>query len=66
MTKSELIDKLCTKNSEISTRDVEYGCRIIIDSMAEQLINKQRIEIRGFGSFSSSYVPSLLRLSSLS
>jgi thiamine transport system permease protein len=52
MTKSELMDKLCTLNVAISAKDVELGCRVIIDSMAERLVSKGRIEIRGFGSFS--------------
>lgn len=53
MTKSDLIDKLCTGNPELSAKDVELGGNIILESMSEQLSKPNgRIEIRGFGSFS--------------
>ncbi len=52
MTKSDLIDILCTKNAKLSTKDVELGCKEILDSLSDTLIDRERIEIRGFGSFS--------------
>jgi len=52
MTKSELIDKLATVTPKLSVKDVELGVRKILDCMVSTLKNKNRIEIRGFGSFS--------------
>ena len=36
-------------------RDVEQAVRMILERMAKALVSKQRIEIRGFGSFSLHY-----------
>lgn len=52
MIKSSLTERLSSKNLHLSVKDVESGMRIIIDSLAETLAKKGRIEIRGFGSFS--------------
>ena len=52
MTKSDMVEKLCAKNLRLSARDVEFGSKIIVDSLAETLAKQGRIEIRGFGSFS--------------
>jgi integration host factor subunit beta len=55
MTKSELIELLSEKHNHLSVRDVEVGVKSIIDNMAESLSSGDRIEIRGFGSFSLHY-----------
>lgn len=52
MTKSELIDKLATLTPKLSVKDVELGVKKILECMVVTLKKKQRIEIRGFGSFS--------------
>ncbi len=51
MTKSELIDNLSLHHSQLSLRDVELGVKIILDRITEALVDDERIEIRGFGSF---------------
>jgi len=55
MTKSELIERLCTANAELATKDVEHSVKVILDQMVDTLATGDRIEIRGFGSFSLHY-----------
>ena len=55
MTKSELIDRIARKQSQLVHRDVELAVKAMIESMAESLSVGGRIEIRGFGSFSLHY-----------
>ncbi|GHB74808.1 integration host factor subunit beta [Psychrosphaera saromensis] len=55
MTKSELIEALAEKYPNLPIKDVELGVKSIIDNMAETLAAGERIEIRGFGSFSLHY-----------
>lgn len=55
MTKSELIERLCTANSQLATKDVEQSVKVILDQMVDTLATGDRIEIRGFGSFSLHY-----------
>ena len=52
MTKSELIERIAQKQSQLFYRDVELAVKAIIEHMAECLAGGGRIEIRGFGSFS--------------
>ncbi len=52
MTKSELIDALAMKHTHLLQKDVEISVKIILEYMANTLSNGERIEIRGFGSFS--------------
>lgn len=55
MTKSELIEKIAINQDQLPARDVEQAVRMILERMAKALVSKQRIEIRGFGSFSLHY-----------
>lgn len=55
MTKSELIEKLAKKQPHLAQKDVELAVKCIIEQMSEALANGERIEIRGFGSFSLHY-----------
>ena len=52
MTKSELIELIARKQTQFSQKDVEIAVNQILDSMIETLSKGERIEIRGFGSFS--------------
>ncbi|RUO36562.1 integration host factor subunit beta [Aliidiomarina sanyensis] len=52
MTKSELIEILIAKQPELQPKDVERGVREILEVMVHALADGDRIEIRGFGSFS--------------
>ena len=55
MTKSELIEKIAISQDQLPPRDVEQAVRMILERMTKALVGKQRIEIRGFGSFSLHY-----------
>ncbi|MBF0266031.1 MAG: integration host factor subunit beta [Gammaproteobacteria bacterium] len=52
MTKSELIENLAMKHTHLNLIDVESSVKIILEHMAQSLSKGERIEIRGFGSFS--------------
>jgi integration host factor subunit beta len=55
MTKSELIEKIAARQLQLSTKDVELAVKSLIEQMSESLSSGDRIEIRGFGSFSLHY-----------
>ena len=57
MTKSELIEALAQKQSQLAYKDVELAVKTMLDHMAMTLASGERIEIRGFGSFSLHYRP---------
>lgn len=57
MTKSELIEVLSRRQTQLAYRDVELAVKTILDHMAQTLSNGGRIEIRGFGSFALHYRP---------
>ena len=57
MTKSELIERLAQEQTQLAHRDVELAVKMILEHMAERLASGERIEIRGFGSFSLHYRP---------
>jgi integration host factor subunit beta len=52
MTKSELIDLLAEKQKHLAHLDVELAVKSILEHMSSALADGDRIEIRGFGSFS--------------
>ena len=52
MTKSELIEALAKKQPHLALKDVELAVKCIIEKMNQALSSGERIEIRGFGSFS--------------
>ncbi len=57
MTKSELIELIAQKQKHLSYKDVEFAVKTMIEQMAQTLASGERIEIRGFGSFSLHYRP---------
>ncbi len=57
MTKSELIEALAHKQSHLAFKDVELAVKCMIEQMSNALSAGERIEIRGFGSFSLHYRP---------
>lgn len=50
--KKELVDQI-SNDLEIHKQDVTVAVDIILDSMAEALSEGRRVELRGFGSFST-------------
>ena len=55
MTKSELIERVAARQLQLSAKDVELAVKAIIEQMSQTLASGNRIEIRGFGSFSLHY-----------
>ena len=52
MTKSELIACLAERYPQLVAKDADFAVKTILDAICEALALGQRIEIRGFGSFS--------------
>lgn len=52
MTKSELIESLARQLPHLAFKDVELAVNCVVEQMSETLSAGERIEIRGFGSFS--------------
>lgn len=52
MTKSELIELISRKQTQLSHNDVELAVNHMVDAMISAMAAGDRIEIRGFGSFS--------------
>lgn len=57
MTKSELIDLLAASQTHLAYKDVELAVKCILEHLGDALVGGERIEIRGFGSFSLHYRP---------
>jgi integration host factor subunit beta len=57
MTKSELIESIALKQKHLPAKDVELAVKHVLELLSESLANGERIEIRGFGSFSLHYRP---------
>lgn len=57
MTKSELIELLAKRQTHLAPRDIELAVKSILEHMSSALSAGERIEIRGFGSFSLHYRP---------
>lgn len=60
MTKSELIERIVaaqsqSSGSQLTSKDVELAVKTMLEQMSNALANGDRIEIRGFGSFSLHY-----------
>lgn len=57
MTKSDLISRLAERHPQLVLKDAEMAVKMILDVMTNSMTEGQRIEIRGFGSFSLNYRP---------
>jgi len=57
MTKSQLIEILSARHSQLAPKDAELAVKTMLDAMAQTLAKGDRIEIRGFGSFGLNYRP---------
>lgn len=55
MTKSELIERIAAKQPQLSIKDIELAVKAVLEHMSQTLATGERIEIRGFGSFSLHY-----------
>ncbi|PLX89378.1 MAG: integration host factor subunit beta [Desulfuromonas sp.] len=52
MTKSELIDRLSDEHHLLNKKDAESVINLIFNGIGDALATGDRVEIRGFGSFS--------------
>jgi integration host factor subunit beta len=59
LTKSELISKVAARQSLslLTEKDIELAIKALLEQMVEALAEGQRVEIRGFGSFSLHHRP---------
>ena len=57
MTKSELIEILSARQRHLASNDVELAVKSMLDQMTHSLAQGERIEVRGFGSFSLHFRP---------
>ena len=53
MIRSELVQKLCNDFPDLSQREVENVVSAFFDSITDQLATGGRVELRGFGAFST-------------
>jgi integration host factor subunit beta len=57
MTKSELIEILSRRQAHLKADDVDLAVKNLLEMMSNALTEGERIEIRGFGSFSLHFRP---------
>ena len=55
--KSEVIDRLAEKFPDLQIRDLKLAVGIMLEHITQALSSGERVEIRGFGSFSLHYHP---------
>ena len=57
MTRSKLIEKLTQTQTNLTPEDVDLAVREILEHMSATLAEGDRVEIRGFGSFTLHHRP---------
>ncbi|HEX5362061.1 MAG TPA: integration host factor subunit beta [Fluviicoccus sp.] len=57
LTKSALINRIASRQQLLTEKDVELAVKALVEQMVETLAEGERVEIRGFGSFSLHYRP---------
>ena len=53
MIRSELVHKLCTDFPDLTQREIEGVVTALFDNITDQLAQGGRVELRGFGAFST-------------
>ena len=53
MIRSELVQKIASENSDLRLEEVEKIVDVFFDSIVDQLASGGRVELRGFGAFST-------------
>jgi len=51
--RSELVQRLASENTDLSIKDVERIVDVFFDQISERLAEDGRVELRGFGAFST-------------
>ena len=57
MTRSELISMLAEQFDQLTQRDIKLAVEQITLAMSDALAQQQRVEVRGFGSFTVNHRP---------
>lgn len=57
VTRSELIELLGSRFPQLSQKDIEVSVKEILGCICQTLVEGNRVEIRGFGSFGLNYRP---------
>jgi integration host factor subunit beta len=57
MTRTELIQRLAELNPQLTQKDAELAVKVLINGISDILAKGERVEIRGFGSFSLTFRP---------
>ena len=57
MTRSDLIAALASSFTHLTAKDAEIAVMVILDAIGDSLARGDRVEVRGFGSFSLNYRP---------
>ena len=55
LNKKDIIDRISRNQDQLPHRDIELAVKTIINCMTQALSTGERIELRGFGSFSLRY-----------
>jgi integration host factor subunit beta len=53
MIRSELVERLASENPDLSVKDVEHIVDVFFEQISAQLSEGGRVELRGFGAFST-------------
>lgn len=53
MIKSELVEKIAARNPHLKLREAERVVNTVLDSIGDALVDGRRVELRGFGAFST-------------
>lgn len=52
MNKSDLVERLAARHDQWSREEVELAVNTVLKAMAQALVQRRRVELRGFGAFS--------------
>jgi integration host factor subunit beta len=55
MNRSNLIISLASHFPGLTEKDAEIAVKVILDAIGQALANRDRVEVRGFGSFTVNY-----------
>ena len=57
LTRSDLVEELAARFAHLNQRDAELAVKTLLDALSDALVRGQRIEVRGFGSFTVTHRP---------
>ena len=57
MNRSDIVDRLAQQHPQLQQKDAELAVKVILDALSNVLAKGERVEIRGFGSFSLNFRP---------